>query len=288
MKEHPDKGGNSEKFKKISEAYETLSDDDKRSQYDNPQPDVGHDGMFNFFNQMFQGGHSRRKLDDAVKDVEISLDKIYHGTELKFKINLENMCQDCQVKCTHCNGTGSIHIGVHIMTIQQPCPACGGRGFSSRGCTGCDRGTKRTERLIQIRIPPGCPDGHAFVFEGLGQQKVRSNDISGDLAIRIRIKQHELFTRDGDNLIFKPTIGFVDSLIGFPLVVPHFGDTFMYDTRQLGVIDPTRVYDIPGKGMNEHSSMKVIFRVSYPKRPWTSAEASMIKETFELKIKDIV
>ncbi len=284
MKEHPDKGGDPEKFKKISEAYETLSDDDRRAQYDNP----GHEGMFNFFSQMFQGVNTRRKFGDAVKDVELPLDKMYHGTELKFKINLENVCPDCQVKCAHCGGSGSVHIGVHIMTIQQTCPACAGRGVSNRGCTGCDHGIKRTERLIQVRVPPGCPDGHCFVFEGLGEQRVRPTDASGDLMIRIRTRKHELFDRDGDNLIYKPTIKFVDSLIGFPLIVQHFGGTFMYDTRQLGVIDPTRVYDIPGKGMNEHSSMKVIFRISYPTRPWTSEEASMIKDMFELKIKGAV
>jgi DnaJ family protein A protein 2 len=288
MKEHPDKGGDPEKFKQISEAYETLSDDEKRAQYDNPQPNMGHEGMFNFFNQMFQGVNTRRKLGDAIKDVEMTLDRVYHGTELKFKIKLEQACQDCQIKCNSCNGSGTIHIGVHIMTIQQTCPECGGKGVGYRGCAGCTHGAKSTERLIQIRVPPGCPDGHAFAFEGLGEQKVRMTDVSGDLIIRIRIKKHEHFDRDGDNLIFKPTINFVDSLIGFPLIVPHFGGTFMYDTRQLGVIDPTRVYDIPGKGMNENSSLKVIFRISYPNRPWSSAEASMIKEMFELKIKDIV
>lgn len=290
MKNHPDKGGDPEKFKQISEAYEVLTNDEKRAEYDNPHSE--HADVLNFFNQMFGGGggpqrRAARQLGDIIKDIEIPLSKVYHGTELKFKITLEQKCFSCYDKCRTCNGNGVIRMSHHMIqmiVMEQPCPQCGGGGGRSLGCMQCSMGTLNTERLVQLRIPSGCPDGKAFVFEGFGEQKTKPSDISGNLIIRVRVKNDSKFERDGDALILRHRISFVESIIGFPLIVPHFDGSFMFDTRQWGVIDPTRVYEIPEKGMNG-APLKVIFTIDYPKRPWTSTESSIIRECFELKIK---
>ncbi len=284
MKEHPDKGGDPEKFKKISEAYEVLSDDDKRQQYDNP----AQDDMFNFFNQMFQGGRpSQRKMGDVVRDIEIPLEKIYHGTSLKFKVTLNQKCEHCEQRCPMCKGVGMLRMGhpmIPMMAIERPCDHCQGKGSNHSGCLQCSMGNINTERLVQINIPSGCNEGETFVLEGLGEQKHKKTDISGNLVLRVHIKPDPNFERDGDALVYRPKIRFVESLVGMPLIIPHFDGTFMYDTRQLGVIDPTHTYEIPGKGIR-NGPLKLKFTIEYPKRPWTSEESSLIRDCFELKIK---
>lgn len=284
MKMHPDKGGDPEKFKKLVEAYETLSDDEKRTAYDNPQSDAD-DMMSSFFSSMFS--HQKqgpKKMGDILHEVEIPLRRAYHGSELKFKVSLNEWCMNCNVKCQHCNGSGSISIGFQqFMTIQQPCPACNGIGIHHRGCSSCVRGRINSERLVHVRIPKWCDDGHQVVLEGLGHQKVRESDVSGNLVIRVRVKSSdEHFERVGkDELLYKPSISFVESLVGVPLIIPHYDGSFMVDTRQFGAIDPTRAYDIQEK------NLKIVFKIRYPERPWTTDESNAIRECFELKIKNV-
>lgn len=279
MKEHPDKGGDPEKFKKISEAYEVLSDDEKRSQYDNPQPE-----MFDFFNQMFNHQRpTKRKMGDIMKEVEIPLSKAVQGTELKFKITLEQKCEYCEDRCVHCKGTGVIRMGhpmIPMMAIEQMCGNCNGGGARHKGCHQCSmRGSTQSERMIQVRVPPWVEDGQTFVFEGLGEQKSKHTDVSGNLVIRIRVGKDPNFERHGNVLVYTKKISFLESIIGFPLVIPHFNGSFFVDTREFGVIDPTKVYEIPEK------RIQVIFKIEYPKRRWTNEESAHIKELFELKIK---
>jgi DnaJ-class molecular chaperone len=292
MKEHPDKGGDPEKFKKISEAYETLSDDDKRGQYDNPQPQFHnmHGGIpeefHNIFSQMFhQQGGGRRKMDNEVREVKLPLNRIYNGTELKFKITLKQICETCIVNCTHCGGQGMIHARhpmIPMMSIQQPCGHCQGKGSSHKGCGECAGGTKHVERLVQIPVPTGCPDGHHVVLEGFGKQKMKTNDIAGDLIIVIRI-ENDIFERDGDSLIFKPKISLIDSVVGHPCVIPHYGGTFICDTRRFGVIDPRRLYEIEGKGLRATAPLKIQFDVQYPDGPMGPKDLEM----FQLKIRNM-
>lgn len=278
MKLHPDKGGDPEQFKKVSEAYEVLSDDSQRAQYDNPHEDV-----MNFFSSMFSQqsrGPRVRKMDDIVHGIEIPLEKAYHGADIKFKISLDAWCMKCNLSCDYCNGTGTIQMGIKIMMISQPCPNCMGSGVVHRGCGECTSGTVKFDRLVHVRIPPWCEDGHQIVLEGLGHQKMKPSDVAGNLVIHVRVKPDPNFERVGDSLLYKPTVSFAESVLGMPLVVPHFDGSFMFDTRQFGVIDPTKVYDIPDK------PIKIAFKIMYPRRPWTSQESSALRECFELKIKD--
>lgn len=224
-------------------------------------------------------------MDNEVREVKLPLNRIYKGTELKFKITLKQMCESCTVKCTHCGGEGSIHARhpmIPMMSIQQPCGACHGRGASFKGCSECVKGSKNVERLVHIPIPACCPDGHHVVLEGFGKQKVKAGDISGDLIIVIRI-ENDIFERDGDALIFKPKITLVESIIGSPCVIPHYGGTFIYDTRRLGVIDPRRMYEIEGKGLRANSPMKIYFDIQYPDGPMGKDAL----EIFKLKIRSM-
>lgn len=289
MKEHPDKGGDPEKFKQISEAYETLSDDDKRHQYDNPQQQFGGipEEFHSMFSQMFNQhqGPSRRKMENEVREVNIPLQKIYTGTELKFKITLKQICESCAVKCQQCRGEGVInmrHPMIPMMSMQQPCGSCQTMGVSFKGCSECSNGTKHIERMIQIPIHKCCPDGHHVALEGFGKQKMKPGDIPGDLIIVVRVK-NDVFERDGDTLIFRPKVSLLDSIVGYPCVIPHYSGSFICDTRRFGVIDPRRVYEIEGKGLRESSPMKIQFDIQYPEGPMTKKDL----EIFQLKIRNM-
>jgi DnaJ family protein A protein 2 len=293
MQKHPDKGGDPEEFKKITEAYETLQDDEKRSAYDNPhQHHQMHGGvpadLFEMFGNMFGGGGGGgpRRMADEVKEFEISLKRVFSGAQIKFKINLEKSCEFCEFKCNACNGMGRIrmaHPMMPMMQIEQPCNRCGGAGNGHSGCLSCKGGKVRDERMVQIDVPAGCKDGHAFVLEGMGQQRIRKTDVPGNLVMKIKITPDEHFTREGDSLVYKPIITFKDSIVGIPLIIPHFSGEFIYDTRELGIIDPRKVYEIKGRGMNSNSPLKIIFNIKYPIGKLSAEDL----ELFQLKIKNV-
>lgn len=279
MKEHPDKGGDPERFKKISEAYETLSDDQKRAQYDAP-PGPRPEDIFGMFGDMFRPRETNRRSDE-LKEIYIPLSRAYTGADMKFKVTLDTLCT-CGKKCPQCNGQGSIrvHHPMFPIAMEQGCPACGASGVVSSGCSSCTRGRRNEERLVQIHIPKGVHDGHTTVLEGLGQQKQKPSDIPGNLVLRVRIEKDPNFTREGDALVFSPTITFVQSMIGTLVTIPHFDGSFIVDTRQFGIINPENVYTIPGRGMNDRAPLKLKFKIKYPSRHLTPKEVEIIQLNF--------
>lgn len=276
MKEHPDKGGDPERFKKISEAYEVLSDEQKRAQYDAPQHHP-HGDIFGMFGDMFRPRDTRRQADE-LKEVSIPLSKAFTGADLKFKITLDTLCT-CGKPCPQCRGQGTVRMSHPMIPImmEQGCPACGGRGMSSSGCSQCRGGRRQEEKLVHVPLPPGVQDGHTTVLEGFGQQKQKPSDIPGNLIIRIRVEKDPNFTRDGDALVFSPSISFFESMIGTPVEVPHFGGSFIVDTREFGIINPERMYEVPGKGMTKSAPLKLKFKIRYPSRKLTQPEIENIQ-----------
>ena len=283
MQKHPDKGGDPEEFKKLTEAYETLQDDQKRSAYDNPHQQHHHNmhghvpaDLFEMFGNMFGGGGGgQRRMADEVREFEITLRRVFTGTQIKFKINIDKSCDFCEVRCSACNGMGVVkatHPMIPMVLVEQTCNRCGGNGHGHKGCTKCKHGKVRDERFVNLDIPAGCTEGHAFVLEGMGQQRIRKSDIPGNLVMKLKITPDDHFTREGDALVFKPTIKFKESVVGIPLVVPHFSGEFIYDTRELGIIDPRKIYEIKGRGMNSNSPLKIIFDIKYPEGKVSSGD----------------
>lgn len=277
MKEHPDKGGDPERFKKISEAYEILSDDQKRSQYDAPQHP--HD-IFGMFGDMFRSREPNRCADE-VKEISIPLARAYTGADMKFKITLNTLCT-CGKSCPQCKGQGSIRISHPMFPIamEQGCPQCGGRGMLSVGCSQCTNGRRSEERLVHVPIPPAVHDGHSTVIHGCGQQKQKPTDVPGNLIIRIRVEKDPHFVREGDALIFTPEISFLHSMIGTVVNVPHFGGSFIVDTREFGIINPEKYYEVPGKGMTVHASLKMKFKIRYPTKKLKQEEIQNLQLNF--------
>jgi DnaJ-class molecular chaperone len=248
MKYHPDKGGDQEKFKKISEAYETLSDPDRRSQYDNPGFPGGFPGGFPFpFGEMFN--------PPAQHTINIGLEDAYKGRQVNLNIGLMKKCS-CSRKCNTCGGRGTIGVEfMPMMIIQQPCPGCRGEKVVLVGCGDC-RGTGRREvkERVTLDIPAGVESGHTIILKGLG------NDGS-DLHIIVHVADHPVFKREGKDLVFHRKITLLESLIGLHIGIPHFGGDLIHHEK--GPIDARKRYLVKDKGL-PGGHLWVIFDIQYP------------------------
>ena len=252
IKNHPDKGGDPEKFKKISEAYETLSDPEKRENYDNPRQDFGgFPGGFPF-GEMF----GRHGPPPAQHTINISLDDAFKGRQVNLNIGLHKKCK-CARPCNTCGGRGTIGVEfMPMMIIQQPCPACHGEKTILVGCGECSgTGRREVKERATLDIPAGVQSGHTIVLKGMGTD-------GGDLHIVIHVSAHPVFKREGQDLVYTKKISLIESLIGLHIGIPHFGGDIIH--HEPGPIDPRKRYRVPGKGLVPNASLWIIFDVQYP------------------------
>lgn len=271
VKHHPDKGGDPEKFKEISAAYEILSDDQKRSNFDQfgtadgPQmPDMGE--MFrNFFGGGGAGGPGRRQ--DRHHIIQISLEEAFQGVTKKLKLNIEHPCYSCQQNCQTCQGRGGVQMQMGPFVMNRPCEMCKSAGVESKGCPGCDyKKVKSDSETVNINISKCVMDGETFVIPNKGEQPIKQGEIAGNLIVQVRIKPHAVFVREGNHLVWTTKISFDESVRGTKVTIPHFAGEMNIDTSYFGIIDPRLRYEIVGKGMNSESNLYIVFDIQYPKR----------------------
>jgi len=288
IKTHPDKGGDPEQFKKIQGAYDILSDQQKRQNFDQfgnpdgpPQGNPFAGGMPDIFSQMFGGGFQRppqhqgpKRRNDAQHDLNISLQEAYHGVHKHLRVGLHKPCMKCRQKCPACHGQGNIQIQMGPMVMQQPCPHCGGQGCSRQGCKECEgKGAKVESLNLEVVIPAGIEDGGKVVCKSLGEQPLNPDEEPGDLIFIIRIQSHPEFMRQGNDLIWSTKISFVDSVNGKIIIIPHFAGQIEVNTADWGVLDPREDYIIPGKGFN-NGRMRIQFNILYPKGKYIVTKSS--------------
>lgn len=282
MQHHPDKGGDSEQFKKIQGAYELLSDPQKRQNFDqfgNPDGPLGPQGfpggggfpadMFaHMFGGAFGGPRGPKRRGNIEHDIRISLEESYRGLTKNFKITLGKWCTQCVTKCGHCGGRGVTHVQMGPMAFQQPCNACQGQGTMRRGCQACNFKKKKVEPLnLEMKIPAGVEDGHVMLGHGLGEQPQGPDEEPGDIVFHIRVTPHPELMRQGLDLIWMTKISFEDSVNGKTITIPHFDGPITIDTSDWGVIDPREDYIIPNKGFkweDKKGRLRVSFNVVYP------------------------
>lgn len=258
IKYHPDKNPDDkeaeEKFKEAAEAYEVLSNDEKRQRYDR----FGHQGVggagggyggggmnmediFSQFGDIFGGGggspfdsffgggggrgrRTRKGTNLRIK-LKLTLQEIANGVEKKIKVNRLVVDPSTTFKnCPTCNGTGQVRKVMNTMLGQMmstsTCPACGGVGqMVDNRASGTDSsGMKRQEEIISVKIPAGVSEGMQLSMSGKGNEV--AGGIPGDLLIVVEEQEEETLKRDGNNVIYELYLSFIDAALGTSKEVP--------------------------------------------------------------------
>jgi molecular chaperone DnaJ len=253
MKFHPDRNPDgadaAEKFKEASEAYEILTDADKRAAYDRfghagVDPNAGprgggFDGSFSdifsdVFGDIFGGGRSRggaHRGSDLRYSLDLDLEQAVAGDNVEVRVPVLVGCEPCggtgakpgtsPTTCPDCQGAGQIRVAQGFFSLQQACPRCHGAGRvvldPCRNCGGAGRVEKR--KTLSVRIPPGVDTGDRIRLAGEGEAGLAGGP-PGDLYVQIEVRDHPLFVRDGRNLFCEVPISFVEAALGGDLEVP--------------------------------------------------------------------
>ena len=327
LKYHPDKNPGDkaaeESFKELGEAYEALSDPQRRAAYDeyghaafDPRARSGGRGAggggfhdpFEIFREVFGGGggifselfgESRASADptgpargaDLRYDMQITLEEAVLGAEKELSLTRPETCEHCHGRgaesgstlktCATCGGRGQVVTSRGIFSLAQTCPRCEGAGrIIEKPCRFC-RGSGRREKSsrIKIKIPPGVDTGTRLRSVGNGEGGLRGGP-SGDLYVILHVRQHEMFERDGDDLMCEVPIGFHQAALGSEIEVPTLGGAA--SIRIPAGTQPGATLRLKGKGVKNlqgygHGDLLVRVTVEVPTQ-LTGAQRAKLEE----------
>ncbi len=256
MKYHPDRNpgpDGEEKFKEATEAYEVLSNEEKRQAYDQ----FGHAGVdqnmggggfhgggasfSDIFGDVFgdifggaRGGGGRGGPQRGASlryNLELSLEEAVRGTSVKIKVPKLESCDSCDgsgaakgskaESCGTCGGAGQVRMTQGFFSVQQTCPQCRGQGKVIKSPCGTCHGQGRVEKekTLNVKIPPGVDTGDRIRLSGEGEAGTMGAP-AGDLFVQVHVREHSIFTRDADNLYCEVPIGITTAALGGELEVP--------------------------------------------------------------------
>jgi molecular chaperone DnaJ len=256
MKHHPDRNKDDtsaeSKFKEAKEAYEALSNADKRSTYDR----FGHDGLSaqpgrgqgfgaegfgdifgDVFGDIFGGGGGRQRGAQVFRgadlgyELRLDLEKAVRGDSVTIEVPTQVACETCDgsgakkgtdpVTCSTCGGVGQVRMQQGFFSIQQTCPACKGAGTTiGDPCNDCHgRGRIRKSKTLAVKVPAGVDDGDRIRLSGEGEAG-RNGGPPGDLYVEIRVNAHKLFARDGADLACEVPISIGTATLGGEVELP--------------------------------------------------------------------
>ncbi|MEO0420973.1 MAG: molecular chaperone DnaJ [Pseudomonadota bacterium] len=288
MKHHPDRNPDDpeaeNRFKEVKQAYDVLSDAEKRAAYDRfgdaalnggmGGPGGGGGGfedLNDVFNEIFgdvfgggarRGGGGRRSRvmrgADIAYDLELELEEAVFGTTVEIEVPNTAQCGTCDGSgaepgsepetCETCGGRGQVRVQQGFFSLQQPCPRCGGRGVRiTDPCRTCDgQGRVEESRRLSVKVPAGVDDGDRIRLSGEGETG-RNGGPPGDLYVEIRTKEHPLFTRDGRDLHCEIPVSYATAVLGGQVEAPTLSGPVSLKVpvgTQAG-----RVFRMSGKGV---------------------------------------
>jgi molecular chaperone DnaJ len=254
MKHHPDRtkddAESGKKFKEAKEAYEVLTDADRRATYDR----FGHDGMRghssaggfsaegfgdifgDVFGDIFGGGRRGGRTQvfrgaDLGYELELELERAVSGDTITIEVPTQASCGDCNgsgarkgtepTQCTTCGGVGQVRMQQGFFSIQQTCPACKGAGKVVHDpCDTCHgRGRVSKTKKLSVKVPAGVDTGDRIRLTGEGEAG-RNGGPSGDLYVEIRVKPHKLFERSGPDLSCEIPVSIATATLGGEVELP--------------------------------------------------------------------
>lgn len=280
MKNHPDRNPGDEeaeaKFKEASEAYEVLSDDQKRQAYDQ----FGHEGLGgagggggaggfgdifgDIFSDIFGGGMGGGGRSRAARgadlryDLDLDLETAIAGDDVKIRIPSLDNCDHCdgegaepgsdKIRCGTCNGIGQVRLQQGFLSVQQTCPDCRGRGsVINNPCMRCrGDGRVKTHKNLSVQVPPGVDNGDRIRLSGEGEPGEMGGP-AGDLYVQVNVKPHDIFTRDGNDLRCTVPLSMTTAALGGDIDVPTLDGKV--NLRIPPETQPGKVFRMRGKGV---------------------------------------
>ncbi len=272
MKFHPDRNPGDKKaeehFKECKEAYEVLSDGGKRRLYDQHghaafEAGMGRAGGFHadvgdIFGDIFGGGRGRaRRGADLRIVVELDLEEAVAGVAREIEVPTVVTCEPCggtgsvdrkTTTCDTCRGQGRVRMQNGIFSIQQACPKCGGAGKTvANPCKSCrGAGRVRDDKTLSVKIPGGVDEGDRVRLSGEGEAGPGGSP-PGDLYVEVRVRQHAIFQREGNDLYCEVPIRFSQAALGADVVVPTLdGEALIHIPAET---QTGRLFRLRGKGV---------------------------------------
>jgi molecular chaperone DnaJ len=267
VEHHPDKGGSEEEFKKISEAYDMLGDEQKRKQYDNQKnnPFAGFGGgggnpFEDFFGNQFYR-QRKRVVPDKVIEITVGVLESYNANEKTITYQRKHPCNTCnggggdKTKCNSCNGVGyseiKIGTGIFVQIVRQPCALCKGNGFMYKTrCTTCNgETTVNSMETITIKLPHGIDEGQFLKLQEKGDFQ---QGMYGNLILKIKVIPENNFEKSGNDLVYNSYLN-LSEVQNDELDIPHpDGKLNIKLPNEFDTSKPLRVrskgYNLEGKG----------------------------------------